>query len=77
MCSAIEVWQAEGLAGVILSGASGVLANASIGRGRGSGILFEAKDRTGLKNDYHHDSNSPRKCFPEAEATLCKTRNRT
>ena len=44
MCSAIEVWQAEGLAGVFLSGESGVLANASIGRGGGSGILFEAKE---------------------------------
>ena len=43
MCSIIEVWQADGLAGVLLSSASGVLANACIGRGWGSGILFEAK----------------------------------
>ena len=43
MCSVIEVWQADGLADVFLSSASGVLENASIGRGWGSGILFEAK----------------------------------
>ena len=43
MCSVIEVWQADGLADVFLSSASGVLENASIGRGWGSGFLFEAK----------------------------------
>ena len=51
MCSVIEVWQAEGLrvSAVVLfvdefpSGARGRFTDASIGRGRGSGILFEAE----------------------------------
>ena len=45
MCWVSEIWQADRLevSGVVLSGAWGVLAEASMGRGVGSGILFEAK----------------------------------
>jgi hypothetical protein len=45
MCSVSDIWQAERfeVSGVFLSGARSVFADASGGRGSGSGTLFEAK----------------------------------